>query len=97
MALDRLTDWRPIDLQDLAPSNGLFKIFLFPGDILVDTDAKRFQEFSDALGVSPKALNLLETRVQIYTILNSDNDKALWSDVPNILRDWKRFLFFHSK
>ncbi|KAJ7931429.1 FAD binding domain-containing protein [Mycena leptocephala] len=76
VALGRLTDWRPMDLQDLAPSNGLFKIFLFPGDILVDTDAKRFQEFSDALG--------------IYTILNSDNDKALWSDVPNILRDWKR-------
>ncbi|KAJ7659939.1 FAD binding domain-containing protein [Mycena rosella] len=89
-AIDRLTDWLPADLQDLAPSDGLFKLILFPGDSLVAADAKRLQDFSDALAESPDTTNLLETRVTIHTILNSDKQRVLWSDVPSILRDWRR-------
>ncbi|KAJ6607418.1 FAD binding domain-containing protein [Mycena sp. CBHHK59/15] len=89
-AVERLADWRPMDLQDLAPSDGLFKIFLFPGDILCDLDAKRLEEFCNTLWSSPHIANLLGTRVRLYAILNSAKEMALWTDVPSHIRDWKQ-------
>jgi phenol 2-monooxygenase len=90
--VERLADWRPLDLQDLAPSDGLFKIFIFPGDILVEADLLRLQEFCDALMTFPHMANLFGSRVILYTILNSERKKAEWVDVPSLLRDWKRFV-----
>ncbi|KAJ6505929.1 FAD binding domain-containing protein [Mycena vulgaris] len=49
VGLDRLADWRPQELQDLAPSDGLFKLFLFPGDLLCEKDAGRLDVFCHAL------------------------------------------------
>ncbi|KAJ6619670.1 FAD binding domain-containing protein [Mycena sp. CBHHK59/15] len=77
VALERLADWRPWDLQDLAPSDGLFKLFIFSGLLLT-------------LSLSPDIAHLLGIRVHLYTILNSAKDKAMWTHVPTILRDWKR-------
>ncbi|KAJ7127079.1 FAD binding domain-containing protein [Mycena epipterygia] len=90
VGLDRLADWRPQELQQLAPSDGLFKLFLFPGDLLCGEDAKRLDMFCSTLSSSLGMAEMLGVRVQTYTILNSDKKKAMWTDVPDILRDWKR-------
>ncbi|KAJ7494654.1 FAD binding domain-containing protein [Mycena galericulata] len=89
VGLDRLADWRPQELQDLAPSDGLFKMFLFPGDLLCATEADRLALFCNTLS-SSSATEWLGTRVRMYTILNSEKKNVMWTDVPLILRDWKR-------
>jgi hypothetical protein len=89
--LYRLADWRPDELQDLAPSDGLFKLFLLPGDILCKDDARRLEVFCNVLTTSPAAAHLLGIKVHLHTILNSDKEKAMWNNVPSILRDWKRY------
>ncbi|KAJ7650355.1 FAD binding domain-containing protein, partial [Roridomyces roridus] len=87
--LERLADWRPQDLQDLAVSDGLFKMFVLPGDLLHEADAaNRLELFCNKLSSS----DWLGTRVCLYTILNGDKAKAMWNDVPLILRDWKRYV-----
>ncbi|KAJ7285209.1 FAD binding domain-containing protein [Mycena rebaudengoi] len=83
----RLSDWRPMELQDLAPSDGLFKIFILPGDILEPSDKSRLEKFCQALTNS--IVSSLTERIRIYTILSSAKEKAIWSDVPAIARDWK--------
>ncbi|KAJ7142147.1 FAD binding domain-containing protein [Mycena crocata] len=83
----RLSDWCPMELQDLAPSDGLFKIFIFPGDILVPEEKERLEQFGTALSNSIVAV--LAERLRIYTVLSSAKEKAIWSDVPKIARDWK--------
>ncbi|KAJ7494326.1 FAD binding domain-containing protein [Mycena galericulata] len=83
----RLSDWCPIEMQDLAPSDGLFKIFIFPGDILVPAEKARLEKFGASLSAS--IVSILTERIRIYTVLNSAKDKAIWSDVPKIARDWK--------
>ncbi|KAF7329035.1 Phenol 2-monooxygenase [Mycena venus] len=90
VGLNRLADWRPQELQDLAPSDGTFKLFLFPGNILCESDASRLELFCAALSSSSAATEWLGTRVRIYTILDSEKEKAMWNNVPLILRDWKR-------
>ncbi|KAJ7170593.1 FAD binding domain-containing protein [Mycena crocata] len=80
VGLERLADWRPHELQDLVPSNGLFKLFLFPGDLLSE---------DGVLSRSVATTDLME-RVQLYTILNSDKRVAMWNQVPIILQNWKR-------
>ncbi|KAJ6494751.1 FAD binding domain-containing protein [Mycena vitilis] len=92
-SLERLADWVPYELQDLAPSDGLFKLFLFPGDILLQADAKRLDAFCGTLSTMA---DLLGNRIQLYTILNSDKKKAMWTDVPDILQDWKRVFVANS-
>ncbi|KAJ6606070.1 FAD binding domain-containing protein [Mycena vulgaris] len=85
--LIRLSDWCPMELQDLAPSDGLFKIFIFPGDILVPAEKARLDKFGAAL--SNSIVSVLTERLRIYTVLSSAKEKAIWSDVPTIARDWK--------
>ncbi|KAJ6630324.1 FAD binding domain-containing protein [Mycena sp. CBHHK59/15] len=83
----RLSDWCPIELQDLAPSDGLFKIFIFPGDILVPAEKSRLDEFGATL--SNSIVSSLSERIRVYTVLRSSKTQAIWSDVPQIARDWK--------
>lgn len=80
-----------MELQDLAPSDGLFKLFIFPGDILVPAEKARLDKFGAALSNSIVAV--LTERIRIYTVLNSAKEKAIWSDVPKIGRDWKKLVF----
>lgn len=93
-ALLRLSDWCPMELQDLAPSDGLFKIFIFPGDILVPAEKARLDQFGEKL--SGSIVSGLTERIRIYTLLNSSKERAIWSDVPRIARDWKKLVFLSS-
>ncbi|KAJ7932748.1 FAD binding domain-containing protein [Mycena leptocephala] len=86
--LIRLSDWCPMELQDLAPSDGLWKIFIFPGDILVPAEKERLDKFGAAL--SNSIISGLTERLCIYTVLSSSKEKAIWSDVPMIARNWKK-------
>jgi hypothetical protein len=83
-----------MELQDLAPSDGLFKIFILPGDILEPADKSRLEKFCQALTNS--IVSSLTERIRIYTILSSAKEKAIWSDVPAIARDWKKSVYFPS-
>ncbi|KAF7327585.1 Phenol 2-monooxygenase [Mycena kentingensis (nom. inval.)] len=91
-SVERLADWCPFDLQDLAPSDGLWKLFLFPGDVLLPEVATRLDAFCCTLSSSPAVGKLLGPRVVVYTILASAKEQALWTDVPELARDYKRVL-----
>jgi hypothetical protein len=80
-----------MELQDLAPSDGLWKIFIFPGDILVPAEKERLDKFGAAL--SNSIVSGLTERLCIYTVLSSSKEKAIWSDVPMIARNWKKLVF----
>ncbi|KAF8577151.1 hypothetical protein K439DRAFT_1418443 [Ramaria rubella] len=86
--LVRLGDWQPMDLQDLAPSDGLFKLFIFPCDILHPDHRARLFEFMTILGekMCPEVLD----RISMFVVLNSVKESVHWKEVPPLVRSWKR-------
>jgi hypothetical protein len=68
----RADDWRPLNLQDISPFDGRFRLVILPGDMLNRESVERLTTFSDkcatALGHST---NVLEVHIII------DNDASL--------------------
>ena len=48
----RVADARPIEIQDLCPSDTRFKILVFGGDVAVEADRAQLQAAADALDSS---------------------------------------------
>jgi phenol 2-monooxygenase len=88
-AIVRLADWKPMNLQDLAPSDGLFKLLLFPGNILSPERKKHLESIANRLA---KEIDTLPgSFLTIHTILHSDKTEISWKDVPSVLADsWER-------
>lgn len=86
--LIRLGDWQPKDLQDIAISDGLFKIVIFASDILVPEQKARLVHFSEQLSHSlrPEMMH----RLSCHTIITSPKERTIWTDVPTLLQSWKR-------
>ncbi|KAF9014285.1 FAD binding domain-containing protein [Cyathus striatus] len=89
--LVRLADWQPADIQDACPSDGLLKLYVFPGDIKHDAIRERLSEFSTSLEVSSGARGIVHERIRVYTVLNGDRRHAHWKEVPEYLANftWK--------
>ncbi len=86
----RLADWWPIDVQDLAPSDGLFKLIIFPGDVLSSPNAECLSEFAKTLSAHDGKEKDYSAMLWIGTILSGSKERLLWTDVPATLRDTKR-------
>ena len=88
--LTRLGDWQQLDLQDLAPSDGLFKLLIFAGDILVPQQNSCLTQFATSLKDS-MSLQIL-SRLSLHTVLAGHREAVNWKDVPLMLQDWKRYV-----
>lgn len=86
--LTRLGDWQQLDLQDLAPSDGLFKLLIFAGDILLPQQNSCLTQFAASLKDS-MSLQILN-RLSLHTILAGHREAVHWKDVPPMLQNWKR-------
>jgi Phenol hydroxylase, C-terminal dimerisation domain len=86
--LVRLGDWQPMDLQDLAPSDGLFKLFVLPCDIRVPDHKARLKQFAAMLSESAGPHEM--EHVSLFVIVNNSKEDVLWKDVPLLFRSWKR-------
>ncbi|RDB28278.1 Phenol 2-monooxygenase [Hypsizygus marmoreus] len=85
--LVRLGDWHPTELQDLVPADGLFKLFIFPSDILLATQNERLTEF--AISLVQCGENNIFQRMSIYIIVDSPKEKVHWKDVPHPFQCWR--------
>ncbi|KAF8532565.1 FAD binding domain-containing protein [Gautieria morchelliformis] len=86
--LVRLADWHPMELQDLTPSDGLFKIFVLPCDIRIPDQTARLTQFSAALSLyaGPPETE----RISSFVIVNNSEEDVHWKNVPLPLQSWKR-------
>jgi phenol 2-monooxygenase len=89
-SVTRLADWQCIDVQGLLPSDGLFKLLIFCGDILKGEQGRLLQEVLNRLGVEGKSSESLLERVTLHTIVSNEKGTDIWDRLPCALRDWKR-------
>lgn len=83
--LIRAADGRPVDLQDMLPSNTLFKLFVFTGDTAAAT--------LNGLASNVEAImHKFATRVELSCILSSSKRPDFgFMDLPLVLRPhWSR-------
>jgi hypothetical protein len=68
----RADDWRPLNLQDISPFDGRFRLVILPGDMLNRDSVERLATFSDPCATALGHLaNVLEAHIII------DNDASL--------------------
>ncbi|KAH7874205.1 FAD binding domain-containing protein [Lentinula edodes] len=92
----RMADWQPMDMQDLAPCDVLFKVLIFAGDLFdhrhytaLQGLTQTFQKMADSK--DKEDASLLQ-RFTMYTIIINSKESNIWKQVPTILRDWKRYI-----
>ncbi|KAJ7815028.1 FAD binding domain-containing protein [Mycena olivaceomarginata] len=85
--LIRAADGRPVDLQDMLPSNTLFKLFVFTGDTAAAT-------LNDLASDVEAIMHKFATRVELSCILSSSKRPDFgFMDLPLVLRPhWSRVL-----
>jgi phenol 2-monooxygenase len=83
--LIRAADGRPMDLQDMLPSNTLFKLFVFTGDTAAAT-------LNDLASDVEAIMHKFATRVELCCILSSSKQPDFgFMDLPLVLRPhWSR-------
>ncbi|KAJ7781886.1 FAD binding domain-containing protein [Mycena maculata] len=84
-ALVRAADFRPIELQDLLPSNTLFKLLVFPGDVAaLDGLAVGLQIIKEKFGHA----------VDVISIVSVKRPDFCFMDLPPVLRShWSKWVF----
>jgi len=82
--LIRAADFRPIELQDLLPSNTLFKLLVFTGDAMeLDNLATALQSITKKFGHA----------MDVISIVSNKRPDFCFTDLPPILRPhWSRVL-----
>ncbi|KAF8899315.1 FAD binding domain-containing protein [Infundibulicybe gibba] len=84
--ITRVGDWHPADIQDLARSDGAFKLLIFPGDFLESTVVESIHDLAAHLDLLIPEIT--SGRLVIYTILNSQKADVCWNELP--WQSWKR-------
>ena len=82
-------DHLPVDIQDLCPSDGRFKLLVFVGDLVSEDDRARLDTIAFAvkaiLDVMPKEIAV------VATVMRSLSPSLTYMDVPGPLRpNWTR-------
>lgn len=73
----RSDDWRPLNLQDTAPFDGRFRIFVLPGDISTSQAVDALQNFSTEFLSLLKSLPGLEALFEVYVLIDNDISLAI--------------------
>ncbi|KAL4258781.1 PheA/TfdB FAD monooxygenase family protein [Pleurotus pulmonarius] len=84
--ITRLADWDSMDMQSLITFDGLWRLLIFPGDI---RSASNLAELSRLEKEIARCVGALKHAI-LYTILDNREDEVQWTDVPRVLRSWKR-------
>ncbi|KAG9218421.1 hypothetical protein CCMSSC00406_0007978 [Pleurotus cornucopiae] len=82
----RLADWDSMDIQSLISFDGLWRLLIFPGDIRSENNQAELARLEKEVG---RCVGVLKHAI-LYTILDNREDEAQWTDVPRVLRSWKR-------
>ncbi|KAF5335916.1 hypothetical protein D9757_015117 [Collybiopsis confluens] len=92
MNIVRFADWHPMDIQDLAASDGLFKIIIFSGDLQGDIESKGLREFAEHLQLlaDKKQGSILFKQFTMFTVVTEYKESDIWSFIPPFLRNWRR-------
>ncbi|KAF5388916.1 hypothetical protein D9757_005093 [Collybiopsis confluens] len=93
MNIVRFADWHPMDIQDLAASDGLFKIIIFSGDLQGDIESKGLREFAEHLQLlaDKKQGSILFKQFTMFTVVTEYKESDIWSFIPPFLRNWRRY------
>lgn len=84
-------DFRAYELQELCPSNNLFKVFIFTGDIKETPRMNSLQHFATAITSDDSVLKRFErkfgcTFVDVMCIVKGEKATANYFDIPSALR-----------
>ncbi|KAL1660161.1 thioredoxin-like protein [Schizophyllum commune] len=84
----RVADARPVNIQDMLPSNGKFKILVFAGEYTRDEFLADLRQFAEGLvDILAKYGKTSHSEVMdIVTILSGKQDPACLLQVPSTLR-----------
>ncbi|KAF9465797.1 FAD binding domain-containing protein [Collybia nuda] len=86
----RFGDWNLMDMQDLAPSDGLFKILIFCGDVLDENRFKALKKFTGVFESLDRGKNSLSERFTMHAIVHNSKETNIRDRVSPSLRNWKR-------
>lgn len=81
--ITRLADWQSVDLQSLAPSDGLWKLIAF---VDRNVDLKPFKERIQG----EKGEAGLMGRLTVSAVIDASVEEVHWRDVPEGLMQWER-------
>ncbi|KAF7964521.1 hypothetical protein HWV62_6261, partial [Athelia sp. TMB] len=93
----RAADGRPIELQDLLPSDTRFKILVFAGDTTESSQRAKLERLAEELGNPKSFLSLFsysgkwESTFDIITISSGKIEGVEYTDVPELFRShWSK-------
>ncbi|KAF7969243.1 hypothetical protein HWV62_27888 [Athelia sp. TMB] len=93
----RAADGRPIELQDLLPSDTRFKILVFAGDTTESSQRAKLERLAEELGNPKSFLSLFsysgkwESTFDIITISSGKIEDVEYTDVPELFRShWSK-------
>ena len=77
-------DHDPIEIQDLCPSDGRFKLFAFVGDLVTSEDKSRLGILASDLesALAPFLVGI----VSVFTVVKTMGDEYTYLDVPMYMR-----------
>ncbi|EIM82041.1 uncharacterized protein STEHIDRAFT_103548 [Stereum hirsutum FP-91666 SS1] len=87
-------DNRPVEIQDLCPSDTRFKILVFTGDILAPAQSERVQRFATGITRSTSIVSKLGDKAfDIMCVVKGEKETSVYLDVPSVLRShWTKVL-----
>ncbi|KAI0027789.1 FAD binding domain-containing protein [Vararia minispora EC-137] len=84
-ALVRTADHAPVDVQDLCPSDGRFKLLVFAGNFVNDADTTRLECLAERLDTTLKRVAEGDI-VSVACVLKTVGERKRCGDVPRVLR-----------
>ena len=84
--LVRAADAREVNIQDLAPSDGRFRLFVFPGDDEHDHEDGPAQEIASYLNRPECFFSKIREALDVVTVLQGDKCTINYLRLPPVLR-----------
>ncbi|KAF7344102.1 FAD/NAD-binding domain-containing protein [Mycena venus] len=79
----RTDDWRPLNLHDICPFDGRFRLFILPGSVLEECNVKRLAAFNSSIAAKGEQHEVLTERLETCII---DNDPSTVVESIPLLR-----------
>lgn len=94
----RAADLRPVEIQDLCPSDTRFKVFVFVGDIFAPCQRERLKRFADHVVSETSVLKHFGDKAfEIMCVIKGPKETSNYMEVPSVLRShWTKYVLFVS-
>ncbi|KAF8189004.1 FAD binding domain-containing protein [Pholiota molesta] len=77
MKITRSDDWRPLNLQDIAPFDGKFRLFVLPGDISTRSGIETLHNFGTEFISVLKNVPSLNKLIEVYVLIDNKPSLAI--------------------